>query len=84
MYVVPAPYVLGSLFVLAGVVTLASVVGTVFLWITVAYLLWPVRRRLVARGWTPRVASLLSAELDPPPLDDAPSPESSGDAPDRQ
>jgi predicted PurR-regulated permease PerM len=53
-------YVLGGLFVLAGVVTaalLASVVGTVFLSITVAYLLWPVRRMLVARGWSPRVAS---------------------------
>jgi len=53
-------YVLGGLFAVAGVVTavlLASVVGTVFLAITVAYLLWPVRRALVARGWTPRAAS---------------------------
>jgi len=53
-------YALGGLFVLAGVVTavlLASVVATVFLAITVAYLLWPLRRELVARGWGPRVAS---------------------------
>jgi predicted PurR-regulated permease PerM len=53
-------YALGGLFVLAGAVTavlLASVVGTVFLAITVAYLLWPVRRALVARGWGPRAAS---------------------------
>lgn len=53
-------YALGGLFVFAGVITavfLASVLGTVFLAITVAYLLWPVRRALVARGWTPRVAS---------------------------
>lgn len=53
-------YVLGGLFALAGAVTallLASVLGTVFLAITVAYLLWPLRCRLVARGRTPRVAS---------------------------
>lgn len=53
-------YVLGGLFALAGAVTtllLASVLGTVFLAITVAYLLWPLRRGLVARGRTPRVAS---------------------------
>ena len=53
-------YVLGGLFAIAGVVTavlLASVLGTVFLAITVAYLLWPLRRELVARGWTPRIAS---------------------------
>ena len=56
----PRRYTLGGLFVLAGVITavlLASVVGTVFLAITVAYLLWPLRRMLVARGWGPRVAS---------------------------
>lgn len=53
-------YALGGLFVIAGVVTallLASVLATVFLAITVAYLLWPLRRRLVARGLAPRVAS---------------------------
>jgi predicted PurR-regulated permease PerM len=40
------------------VLLLASVIGTVFLAVTVAYLLWPVRRELVARGWTPRLASV--------------------------
>ena len=53
-------YALGGLFVLAGVVAaalLVSVLGTVFLSVTVAYLLWPVRRELVARGWSPRIAS---------------------------
>jgi predicted PurR-regulated permease PerM len=54
-------YTLGGLFVVAGVITavlLSSVLGTVFLAITVGYLLWPVRRALVARGWGLRLASV--------------------------
>ncbi|WP_256288468.1 AI-2E family transporter [Halobellus inordinatus] len=53
-------YTLGALFVLAGAVAavlLASVLSTVFFAVTVAYLLWPVRRELVARGQSRRVAS---------------------------
>ncbi|MFC6827099.1 AI-2E family transporter [Halopelagius fulvigenes] len=53
-------YVLGGLFVLFAVVAgvlLWQVVGTVFFAITVAYLLSPVRRRLVARGLSRRWAS---------------------------
>ncbi|MFD1685091.1 AI-2E family transporter [Halobellus litoreus] len=53
-------YALGAVFVLAGLtaaVLLQSVLGTVFFAVTVAYLLWPVRRTLVARGFSRRVAS---------------------------
>jgi len=53
-------YALGGVFVLAGVTTavlLASVIGTVFFAVTVAYLLWPVRQQLVSRGLSRRLAS---------------------------
>ncbi len=53
-------YALGGLFVLVGVATaafLSSVLGTVFFAVTVAYLLWPVRQRLVSRGLSRRLAS---------------------------
>ncbi|MFC6874041.1 AI-2E family transporter [Halobellus marinus] len=53
-------YVLGGLFVLAGLlasVLLQSVLGTVFFAVTVAYVLWPLRRELVARGQSRRIAS---------------------------
>ncbi|MGQ4557088.1 AI-2E family transporter [Halobellus sp. GM3] len=53
-------YVFGGLFALAGAlsaVLLASVLGTVFFAVTVAYLLWPVRQTLVARGQSRRIAS---------------------------
>ncbi|MFB6091049.1 MAG: AI-2E family transporter [Halobellus sp.] len=53
-------YALGGLFVAAGAlaaVLLASVVGTVFFAVTVAYLLWPLRQQLVDRGQSRRVAS---------------------------
>ncbi|MFB6250274.1 MAG: hypothetical protein ABEI27_01075 [Halobellus sp.] len=54
-------YVLGGLFVAAGAlaaVLLASVVGTVFFAVTVAYLLWPLRQELIDRGQSRRIASL--------------------------
>ncbi|QGN08072.1 AI-2E family transporter [Halorhabdus sp. CBA1104] len=47
---------LGSL----AMITLWSVFGTVFFAITVAYVLYPVRRRLAASGLRPRVAAGLS------------------------
>ncbi|WP_049985650.1 AI-2E family transporter [Halobellus rufus] len=53
-------YALGGVFVLVGIATallLASVLGTVFFAVTVAYLLWPVRQRLVSRGLSRRLAS---------------------------
>ncbi|WP_336023947.1 AI-2E family transporter [Halobellus salinisoli] len=53
-------YALGGVFVLVGVATavlLASVLGTVFFAVTVAYLLWPVRKGLVSRGLSRRLAS---------------------------
>jgi len=53
-------YALGGLFVVAGAlaaVLLASVVGTVFFAVTVAYLLWPLREEVVDRGQSRRVAS---------------------------
>ncbi|WP_311170251.1 AI-2E family transporter [Halobellus ordinarius] len=53
-------YVLGGLFVLAGLlasVLLQSVLGTVFFAVTVAYVLWPPRRELVSRDHSRRVAS---------------------------
>jgi predicted PurR-regulated permease PerM len=52
--------VLGGLFVVVGVVTLAilsRVLQTVFFSITVAYVLYPVRRELVNRGAPRRVAA---------------------------
>jgi predicted PurR-regulated permease PerM len=54
-------YVLGGLFVVAGALAaalLASVVGTVFFAVTVAYLLWPLRQELIDRGQSRRIASL--------------------------
>ncbi len=59
-------YVLAALFaamVLVATALLRAVVGTVFLAITVAYVLLPVRRRLSRRGATPRVAAALSTLL---------------------
>ncbi|MFB6093214.1 MAG: AI-2E family transporter, partial [Haloquadratum sp.] len=56
-------HVLGAVFVLAGAlaaVLLRSVLGTGFFAVTVAYLLWPVRRTLVDRGHSRRVASALA------------------------
>jgi predicted PurR-regulated permease PerM len=52
--------VLGGLFVLTGLVTLvilSRVLGVVFFAITVAYVLYPVRRELVRRGVPSRVAA---------------------------
>lgn len=59
-------YVLGGLFVLLAVVAgvlLWQVVGTVFFAVTVAYLLSPVRRRLVGRGLSRRWASAAATTL---------------------
>ncbi|MFA1609793.1 AI-2E family transporter [Halobellus rubicundus] len=53
-------YALGGLFVAAGALAaalLASVLGTVFFAVTVAYLLWPLRQEIVDRGQSRRVAS---------------------------
>ncbi|QCC46269.1 AI-2E family transporter [Halobellus limi] len=53
-------YALGAVFVLVGAAAallLQSVLGTVFFAVTVAYLLWPIRRGLVARGLSHRAAS---------------------------
>ena len=52
--------VLAGLFVLMGTLTLAilsRVLGTVFFAITVAYVLYPVRRQLVSRGVHARIAA---------------------------
>jgi predicted PurR-regulated permease PerM len=54
-------YVLGGLLVVSlalAAVALAGVLGTVFFAITVAYLLFPVRRWLLGRGLSPWTASL--------------------------
>lgn len=51
---------LGAAVVVAAFL-LWSVVWTVFFAITVAYVLYPLRQRLVARGHSPRVASAVSA-----------------------
>lgn len=61
------PYVLGGLLAVVAAVTaliLADVLGTVFFAVTVAYLLFPLRRRLVDRGlsqWWASAASTLLA-----------------------
>jgi predicted PurR-regulated permease PerM len=59
-------HVLGALFVIAAAVAaviLADVASTVFLTITVAYLLAPLRTRLVARGLSPWWATLVATLL---------------------
>ncbi|SFR32524.1 AI-2E family transporter [Halogeometricum limi] len=59
----PRRYVFGALFVLSGTaaaVFLRSVLSTVFFAITVAYVLWPARQLVVARGRSRRVASGLA------------------------
>ncbi|SFF75536.1 Predicted PurR-regulated permease PerM [Halopelagius inordinatus] len=59
-------YALGGLFVLLAVVAgvlLWEVVGTVFFAVTVAYLLLPVRRRLVGHGLSRRWASVAATTL---------------------
>lgn len=59
-------YVLAVLFaamVLVATALLWEVVATVFLAITVAYVLLPVRRRLSRRGANPRIAAALAALL---------------------
>jgi predicted PurR-regulated permease PerM len=56
-------HVLGALFVIAAAVaalSLADVASTVFVTITVAYLLTPLRRRLVEHGLSPWWATLVS------------------------
>jgi predicted PurR-regulated permease PerM len=56
------PYVLAGLLVAVGIIAAAvlwNVVETVFFAVTVAYVLYPLRRRLVDRGLSHRVASAL-------------------------
>jgi len=58
--------VLGLLFVVVGVLTLgilSRVLGTVFFAITVAYVLYPIRRALVRRGLPRRFAAAVATAL---------------------
>ena len=59
-------HVLAGLFVATGVLAAAvlwDVLGTVFFAITVAYVLYPVRKRLVERGLPRRVASAIATTV---------------------
>ena len=56
-------YVLAGLLAVVGVLAVAilwEVVGVVFFAVTIAYVLYPLRQRLAARGLSPRVASGLA------------------------
>ena len=56
-------YVLGGLFVFVSVLAaalLVDVLATVFFSITIAYLLFPVRRQLTNRGLSPRLSSFVT------------------------
>ena len=59
-------YVLAGLLAVVGVLAVAilwEVVGVVFFAITVAYVLYPLRQRLAARGLGPRIASALATTV---------------------
>lgn len=51
------------LFSLLAVLTLGRVFGTVFFAITVAYVLYPIRQRLLGRGFSKRIAAALSTAI---------------------